>query len=141
MRFFADRLSGLFLLLFGALLYVWMIPAQVESTEGSWLNPDTIPNFMAITLAVCGMLLLLRPTDHKAQSKRAALMVCIYVGVLAVGLFAISQLGFALAAPGIALSVMWLIGERRPLWLLLGVGVMPALIWYTVVHVLERSIS
>ena len=137
----ADRLSGLVLLLLGVLLYLWVIPIQIEPSEGSWLNPDSIPNVMALILATSGALLLIKPTGHKAQNIRSLVLVGTYVCVLAGGLFAISQLGFLYAAPGIALAVMLLTGERRPLWLLLGVGVMPMAIWYIVVHVLERSIS
>ena len=137
----ADRASGLFFVFLGALLYFWIIPAQVESSEGSWLNPSSIPNITTLIISVCGVLLVIKPSGHRAQEADKYLIVGVYVCVLAVGLFAIEQVGFLYSAPGIALVVMVLMGERRPLWLFIGVAVIPIGIWYLVDQVLERSIS
>ena len=135
-----DRATGAFFLVFGLLLYFVIIPVHVEFIEGGWILPETIPNAVAIVLGVCGALLMLKPTIQRVQSSTEFLNACLYFGLLAVGLFIMSHVGFVYAAPLIALVLMLLIGERRPLWLGLGVVAVPAVIWVMVVQVLDRPL-
>lgn len=136
----ADRATGAFFLLFGVLLWFVIIPVFVETGEDGWVLPSTIPNAIAVVLGVCGAQLMLKPTAQRVQSSTDFLFAGLYFFLLAVGLFAMSWLGFVWTGPVIALAIMLLIGERRPLWLLLGVVGMPALIWLLVAQVLERAL-
>ena len=56
------------------------------------------------------------------------------------GLFAMSRFGFAIVSPFLALAIMLIFGERRPIWLALGGLGMPAVIWLLVVQILERPL-
>ena len=67
-------------------------------------------------------------------------MVVLYLAVIAAGLFVMSFFGFVIVAPLLALAIMLLFGERRPLWLALGSLAMPAVIWFLVVQVLGRAL-
>ncbi len=67
-------------------------------------------------------------------------MVLIYFAVIALALFAISRFGFVVASAFLALAIMLIFGERRPVWLALGSVGMPAAIWFLVVQVLERPL-
>jgi putative tricarboxylic transport membrane protein len=49
-----------------------------------------------------------------------------------------SVIGFMLVSPVLALVLMRIGGERRPLWLVVGALVMPALIWFCVAFLLSR---
>ena len=51
-----------------------------------------------------------------------------------------SQFGFMLVAPALALALMWLSGERRWRWYAIGAGLVPAAIWVFVVQILGRQL-
>ena len=68
------------------------------------------------------------------------MLVLLYLAIIAASLFAISIFGFLVVSPFLALAIMLIFGERRPFWLALGCLGMPALIWFLVIHVLERSL-
>lgn len=136
----ADRMTGAFFLIFGVILYVVIIPIYVEEVDGGWLKPATVPNAIAVVLALCGALLMLKPTQHRVQPRSEFLFAGLYFALLAVGLFVMSYAGFLYSAPVIALAVMLLIGERRLFWLAMGVAGMPLAIWFLVARVLERSL-
>jgi len=136
----ADRLSGTFFLLFGLALYFLVIPGQTESPEGGNLAPKTVPNYISLVIALCGAFLVLKPTDQQNPNPRAFLTVCLYAAILAFGIFAMSYLGFEFVAPVLSFVIMWLIGERRPLWLIGGVILMPLIIWFLVTYPLGRAL-
>ena len=140
MTFSADRATGAFFFVFGILLYFIVIPEQTDSGGDSWVLPDTIPNAMAMVMAIGGALLTVKPTDQPGQNPADVMYAAIYLGLLALGLYAMAHFGFSYTAPFIALLIMFLIGERRPLWLGIGVIGMPVTIWVLVVYLLERSL-
>ena len=134
----ADRILGLAVLGFAALLYLVIVPWQVETVEYGWLKPRTLPRIVAVVLGLSGVALMLRPPGDASPVllnwRRAAL----FAGVLIVGLWGMSLFGFVTVAPVLALVLMWLAHERRWFWLGLGAVGMPALIWFVVVVLLER---
>jgi putative tricarboxylic transport membrane protein len=136
----ADRLSGTFFLLFGLAMYFLVIPGYTESPEGGNLSPKAVPNYISVVIAVCGGFLALKPTQHATPNLRAFLTVGLYSVVLAVGIIAMSYLGFEIVAPVLSFAIMWLIGERRPLWLVGGVILMPLAIWFLVTYPLGRAL-
>ena len=140
MKLTSDRASGLFFLLSGALLYMTVIPAFVEKADGGWLQPGTVPNAAALVMALCGAVLVAKPTSHATQNAREFLRAGLFFALIAAGLYAISRFGFVYAAPGLAMAIMLCLGERRLLWLLTGAAVMPAAIWYLVAIILERAL-
>ena len=60
--------------------------------------------------------------------------------VLAVALAAMSDLGFMVVAPALAMTLMWISGERRWRWFAIGAGLVPAAIWVFVVQILGRQL-
>lgn len=144
MQLSADRLSGVFFLLFGLAMYFLVIPNYVEITDEGNLAPNTLPNWISIIITLCGAALilkptqLLKPTQHETQNLQAFLITGAYVAILVAGIYAMSLFGFVYIAPVLALAIMVMIGERRPLWLIAGAVAMPAIIWFFVIHVLGR---
>lgn len=136
----ADRVSGAFFLLFGLAMYFLVIPNQVETVDGGNLAPKTMPNIISVIIAVCGAVLVLKPTPQKMRDPRQMALTGVYVALLAAGIYAMSLFGFEYVAPVLAFVLMWLIGERRPLWLAGGVVIMPATIWFIVTHALGRAL-
>lgn len=83
---------------------------------------------------------MLKPTQHQPQSFKHFKAATIFMGILGVATYAMSQYGYIYVAPLFALLIMLKVGERRPLWLFIGVIVMPALIWVLVTLVLDRGL-
>ncbi len=135
-----DRLTGAFFLLFGLAMFFFVIPEYVENVDRGNLSPKTMPNVTSWIIAVCGGLLVLRPTTHQAPDARFFFKAGTYVALLGVAIYAMTLVGFMYVAPFLALILMILIGERRPLWLGLGVVVIPAAIWVLVTQLLERAL-
>lgn len=136
----ADRISGIFFLLFGLAMYFFVNPNQIESVDGGNLAPQSLPNVVSIVIAFCGALLILKPTPHQVHDLRTLSRTGLYIIVLAAGIYSMSWFGFEVVAPIMALVIMVLIGERRPLWLVLGTIGMPLLIWFLVTHALGRAL-
>ena len=136
----ADRASGAFFFLFGLALLFIVHPNYIETPDGGSISPERVPNIIAMVIAGGGALLVFKPTEHQMRDPRAMAITGLYVGVLVLGLYAMSWLGFEIVGPLLAFVIMWFIGERRPLWLILGVVVMPALIWFLVTEVLGRAL-
>lgn len=135
-----DRISGTFFLVLGLVLYFFVNPNYIETVDGGNLAPGTFPNILAIVLAACGAILILKPTNQRAPELRGLMITSAYVGMLVLGLYSMSKFGFEYIAPILALVIMLAIGERRPIWLGLGVVAMPAIIWFLVIVVLGRSL-
>lgn len=135
-----NRLLGLFFAAFGLLMLFVLIPQQTEVVDYGWMRPQTLPNAMAIVIAVSGVVLALRPRGAVTFQWRQALRAALYLGLVSAGVFLISLFGFEIVAPPMALAIMLLIGERRPLWLVLGVAGIPLLIWLAVPVLLDRPL-
>lgn len=135
-----DRISGAFFFVLGLVIYFLINPNFIETVDGGNLAPSTFPNILAIILAVCGAILLFKPTNQQVPDMRDMLVTSAYVAVLVAGLYSMSIFGFEYIAPILALVIMLAIGERRPLWLGSGVVAMPALIWFLVTVVLGRAL-
>lgn len=134
----ADRWSGLFFMLFGlAMLYV-VIPGYIEDGDAGTLAPATMPSIVSWIIVVCGACLILKPSKHELHDAHQFARAGLYSIVLIVSVYAISKFGFIVIAPVMAFTVMLLIGERRPLWLVLGAVIMPGVIWFLVTQLLDR---
>ncbi|HSH40756.1 MAG TPA: tripartite tricarboxylate transporter TctB family protein [Arenicellales bacterium] len=135
-----NRLLGLFFAGFGLLLILVVIPQQTEVIDYGWMRPRTLPVAMAIIITVAGAALALRPRGATDFEWGGAGRAALYLGLIAAAVWLIGRYGFEVVAPALALAVMLLIGERRPLWLALGAVVVPLAIWVAVVMLLERPL-
>ncbi|PHR96898.1 MAG: hypothetical protein COA78_28140 [Blastopirellula sp.] len=135
-----DRASGLFFLIFGLVMYFFVIPSQVELDEAGMLRPDTLPNALSVIIAICGAFVALKPAQVTLPPPRQMALTLVYVALLCVAIYAMAYFGFVYVSPVLALLIMLMIGERRPLWLLGGVLVLPSTIWFFVAQLLERSL-
>lgn len=137
---FADRASGIFFVVFGVFMYLWVIPKGIDNIPDGNLNPNALPNLLSLGIVLCGGILMVRPTAHQVRDIRHVARAGVFVAVLVVALYAMSFIGFLPVAPILALAVMLIIGERRPVWLVVGVAGVPATIWVLVTQVLDRSL-
>ncbi|MDG2034063.1 MAG: tripartite tricarboxylate transporter TctB family protein [Rhodospirillales bacterium] len=135
-----DRIAGLVVASLGLVLLFVVFPFEIEGMDDGSINPDTVPNAIAAFLVVCGVLLAIKRGEQTKRDVQELMLVLLYLAIIAAGLFAISHFGFLIVSPFLALAIMLIFGERRPIWLALGCLGMPALIWFLVIHVLERSL-
>ncbi len=136
----ADRASGALFVVLGLALYFYVFPNNIETVDSGWVYPSTIPNAVAIVLIVCGAILTVKTTQQGLPPAREFGMALVFLALLSLGIWLVSVVGFLLAAPIIAPALMLAIGERRLLWLALGCFATPALIWFFVVQLLDRSL-
>jgi putative tricarboxylic transport membrane protein len=135
-----NRGSGLAVALAGFALLLFVIPDQVEVVDYGWVRPETVPNAMAVALIGFGLLQAVMPTGETSWRIRPALRALGYLAVTALAVWAMGRFGFIAIAPVMVLVLMLLIGERRLLWLGLGVLVLPTVIWVTVIQLLDRTL-
>lgn len=135
-----DRLCGLFFVLFGLMLFFYLIPTQIETVDYGAIRPKTMPQILSVIMGVFGAILMLRPSDGTDLQQVPWLKSARIVAILVAGLMLIAQFGFVYIAAPLSLALMRIMGERRPLWLGLGVLGMPALIWFAVTVLLERPL-
>ena len=135
-----DRLCGLFFVLFGLMLFFHLIPTQIETVEYGAIRPKTLPQILSVAIGVFGAMLLLRPGDGTDVQRVPWLRAAVIVAVLGGGLWLTARFGFLYVAAPLAAVLMLVMGERRPLWLGLGVIVMPGLIWVAVTVLLGRPL-
>ena len=102
------------------LLYAVVIPWQVETVEYGWLRPRTLPRILAVIMGLGGVILLLRPGVQRLPDGLLWARAALFAGVLIVSLALMWQFGFVWVAPGMALAIMLLAGERRWFWLAAG---------------------
>lgn len=135
-----NRLSGLVIATVGVLLLALIIPNYTETTDFGWLRPSTLPNVMASVMVILGILHFVLPTGKAELDGALTLRVVMLFVLCLVALLLMKHFGFILVSPILALIVMGVIGERRPLWLLSGIIIIPLSLWAIIVLVLERSL-
>ncbi len=135
-----DRLSGAFFFLTGLALYFYVIPNYVDRINYGALHPDTVPNAVSVLLAICGAGLIVKPTGQHAPDGALALRAGCFMAVLVGAIWVMSKLGFLYTASPLALVLMVMIGEKRPLWIGIGVVAVPFLIWLAVDIGLDRPL-
>lgn len=134
-----NRLSGLFVSLFGIILLLFIIPNQTEFVDYGWLKPATLPSIAAVIITVAGLLHSIFPRGTVEFDRTSAVraLLLFFIGLLGLWLMTIS---YMVAAPLLMLLLMWRIGERRWKWLFIGVVILPASIWYFIDYLLQRPL-
>lgn len=135
-----NRMSGLFFALVGVLLLAWLTPNHTEITDFGWLKPATLPNILSVIMIIGGLLQTFLPTGKAELDGALTLRAAIFLALCLAALLLMKYLGFLIVAPTLAFVVMMIIGERRPLWMFIGILLVPTSLWAIVVHVLERSL-
>ncbi|MCK5099147.1 MAG: tripartite tricarboxylate transporter TctB family protein [Desulfobacteraceae bacterium] len=135
-----NRISGLAVIIGGAILLFWVIPHQTEIVDYGWLKPATLPRISAIIIIIAGLIHFIFPTGKADFDVVFSLRVGLFFVISCSGLYLMSLIGFVLAAPILIVVIMILIGERRPLWLISGIILLPASIWFCVSFLLNKPL-
>jgi putative tricarboxylic transport membrane protein len=136
----SNRLSGLFFTLTGILLLIWFIPHHTETADFGWLKPATLPKILATLMVLTGLLQTVYPTGKTELNGPLILRFTLIFALCLSALLLMKYIGFIFVAPILACVVMFLIGERRPLWLFIGILLSPVSLWAVVTLLLERPL-
>ena len=135
-----NRLSGLLAILFGLILFFWIIPSQTETVDTGWLKPHTLPDAVALFICALGLIHFIVPTGEAQIDWGLSLRIGLFVLITLAGLYLMSLVGFLIAAPVLMAVLMLMIGERRILWLIMGIVFLPGVIWLAVEVLLHRPL-
>lgn len=135
-----NRISGLVVLIVGILLFYWIIPYQTETMESGWVKPTTLPRITAIIMIIAGLIHFIFPKGKVDFKVKFSLRVGLFFVISAIGLYLMDRFGFVLIAPALILVIMILIGERRPVWLISGIILLPSIIWCCVDLLLDKPL-
>ena len=133
-----NRLSASFFIFLGLSLIYFIFPVEIESLDYGWVRPQTLPNICALLLIIFGIVQFIFPKGKVVLEFEQILWSGVFVSAAIIAVFGFHKFGFIYTAPIFALSIMLLIGEKRILWLLLGVFLIPFLILLIVEQLLGR---
>jgi putative tricarboxylic transport membrane protein len=135
-----DRIAGAVVLALALLLWVVVIPDQIDAVAYGWMRPQTLPSICAAALGLLGALLLLTGGRPMAVDAGQAARLAALLGLLAAAVWAMARTGFVWVAPPLAAVLVVLLGERRWPWALAAVAGAPAAIWIVVAVLLNRPL-
>ena len=134
-----NRMSGVLVSFFGIVLLFYIIPNQTESIDYGWLKAATLPSIAAVIIILSGLLHAVFPRGELELELASALRALLFFFIGILGLWAMT-ISYMVAAPLLMLVLMWVIGERRWQWLVTGVAVLPACIWFCIDYLLKRPL-
>lgn len=137
---------GIFTTVFGALLLFVIIPAQHIPPMMSSVSPDFYPNIGTVMFLAGGIGILIlggkgKPASVDIGNIASTVKFCsLIVAIFGVTLAAFQWLNFFFGGIILVFATMWLLGERRPLYLSLVSLLSPVLIWLFIDVLLKRSL-
>lgn len=135
-----NRMSGLVVAIMGAILMFWIIPHQTEIVNSGWLKPRTLPRVTSAIIIIGGLIHFIFPAGKAEFDLAFSRRIGMFFAITIAGIYLMKLIGFVLAAPLFILVIMILIKERRPLWLVSGIILLPAVIWFCVDFLLNKSL-
>ncbi len=135
-----NRISGLVVAVLGVILLFWIIPRHTETVDYAWLRPATLPTITAVIVIISSIVHLIFPSGKAEFDVPLALRAGLYFVISLIGLSLMYFVGFLIAAPLLVMALMLLIGERRPLWLIAGIVLIPLAMWSSIVLLLDRPL-
>lgn len=137
---------GLLTTVLGTLVLFVIIPAQHIPPMMSAVSPDFYPNIGTVILLVGGIGMLImgvrgKPKGVDALQVLKVVRFCaLMAAIFTVTLVAFHWFHFLVGGVVLVLVTMWLLGERRPLYLVLVSSLSPVLIWLFIDVLLGRSL-
>ncbi len=135
-----NRLSGVVVAVFGIILLFWIIPRHTETVDYGWLRPATLPIITSVVVIISSIVHVVFPTGKAEFDAPLALRAGLFFVISLIGLYVMHLAGFLVAAPLLAMVLMVLVGERRPLWLFAGIVLIPLAMWSSIELLLKRPL-
>lgn len=122
------------------ILLFWIIPQHTETADYGWLRPATLPNITAVIVIIASLIQFAFPSGKAEFDVPLALRAGLFFLIALLGLFLMYLTGFLIAVPLLVMFTMLLTGERRLLWLTMGIVLIPLAIWSSVELLLNRPL-
>ena len=144
----AELIAGL-LLFAGALAAIfWVVPAYSEIVENTSIQPATYPSIALWVVALLSALLiavsavgLRRPGDGEAAINLGNLKTLLLVGAIVAAAFvAMDYLGYLVGGIGLVAALMFYMGVRKPVSLVLAPVGSAGIVWLFFEVLLERPL-
>jgi putative tricarboxylic transport membrane protein len=135
-----NRISGLVVAVLGLILLFWIIPRHTETVDYAWLRPATLPIITTVIVIISSIVHFIFPSGKAQFDVPLALRAGVFFVISLAGLLLLHLVGFLIAAPLLVMVLMLLIGERRPLWLIAGIGLTPLAMWSSIELLLNRPL-
>lgn len=136
----ANRAAGLAVAAFAAVLWLVVIPDQVDEASYGWMRPRTLPTICAGALGLFGLALAAFPGSSVELSPRRSARVLVLLVLSSAAVWGLSRWGFLMTAPALAAALLLFLRERRPGWWLAAAAGVPAAIWAIVEGLLGRGL-
>ena len=124
----------------GVILLFWIIPQHTETVDYGWLHPATLPNITAVIIIIASLIQFAFPSGRATFDVSLAIRAGVFFVISLLGLSLMHLAGFLIAVPVLVMFVMLLTGERRLLWLTMGIVFIPLAIWSSVELLLNRPL-
>jgi len=135
-----NRISGLVIAVLGLILLFWIIPRHTETVDYAWLRPATLPIITAVIVIISSIVHLIFPSGKAKFDIALALRAGLFFVISLMGLCLMYFVGFLIAAPLLVMVLMLMIGERRPMWLITGIVLIPLAMWSSIELLLKRPL-
>lgn len=119
-----DLISGLVLLGFSVILYFYLIPNYVDSSDTGAMSPRFFPRLGAILIGLGALALMavslmsirrVAETHRQDRSGHQAFVVLLIATTMAVFILLFQWAGYFYAAPVLVAALMVLFGARNPI--------------------------
>jgi hypothetical protein len=135
-----GRILGAASAVIGAGFLFLLITWQTDVVPAVGLVPRAFPTIAAVLIIVTGLAQLVKPTGTAIFEGDKILKAVYVVTACLTATFALEFVGYMYTAPVLVGAIMLLSGERRWLWYIVGLVVLPALIWFVFEIVLRRPL-
>lgn len=136
-----ERFLGGITALCGVLLLLYGIPANVEEVDNAIISPRFFPQIAAWIFVVAGSVqLLFLKSKLKLPSLPEfgrVLIVCVLILIMT---FLMGKFGYLVGAMSMMVAIMYMVYERRPVWLGIAIVIVPIVIWVLFVIILKRPL-
>lgn len=136
-----DRILGGAAVLFGGFLLLYAIPENVRMVEGAMPYPAMFPqiaSWLFIGLGIVQFFFVKSEVEFPSFKRFASFFVAI--GLTLIALLFVEQFGYLPVMIALLGSIIFLVRERRPLWMVVGVLGLPVGVWVLFEFILHRPL-
>ncbi len=137
-----EQLIGVGVVLFGALLLLIIIPAQVVSEPGTPTDPALFPVMTSWIFIALGLLQIVfaRETGDPGMTLVELGRLVLVMGIVFAAAYAMEHYGHIAAMTGLMVASVLLVYETRWYWIAVTILVLPIACWSLFELVLERPL-
>ncbi|MBL1421724.1 MAG: tripartite tricarboxylate transporter TctB family protein [Alphaproteobacteria bacterium] len=136
-----ERFLGGITVLCGVLLLLYGIPAHVQEVETAIMSPRVFPQIAAWLFVVAGTVqFFFVKSKLKLPTRREFIRVLVVCALILAMTYLMDKFGYLVGAVSMMAVIMYMVYERRPLWLGIAIVIVPIAIWILFVIVLKRPL-